>query len=84
MFWDDKKFTEMWNCEYCRLLIARPEGDTNHVNSGMADYCERLIIKAKELYYSSGSTLMSDMNYDKLEDRLRDLRPDSDVLEKVG
>lgn len=79
-FLDDKAFTEMWNCEYCRLVICR----YSDVNSGMADYCERMIIKAKELYYSSGETIMSDLNYDKLEDRLRMLRPDSDVLEKVG
>lgn len=88
---DDKEFTEMWNYEFSRLIIARNtviengcKPLDNSINSGMADYCELMILKAKELYYSGGETLMSDLNYDKLEDRLRMLRPDSEVLEKVG
>jgi len=49
----------------------------------MVDYCEELIIVAKEAYYS-GEEIMDDNTFDRLERCLKTLRPDSKVLEKVG
>lgn len=44
---------------------------------------ENKILKYKEAYYL-GKPLVSDEDYDNLEDELKDLRPDSYVLEMVG
>lgn len=55
-----------------------------HRNSKMADYCEKMIIKAKETYYNTGESIMSDQIYDSLERKLKILKPESKVLEKVG
>jgi DNA ligase (NAD+) len=43
-----------------------------------------LIIKAKQAYYDSGETIMSDAEYDALEDELRLLDPNDPVLALVG
>lgn len=43
-----------------------------------------LILKAKQAYYYGGEPLMSDAEYDSLEDELRLLAPDDPVLALVG
>ncbi len=43
-----------------------------------------LILKAKHAYYYSGEPIMSDAEYDTLEDELRQLAPDDPVLALVG
>jgi DNA ligase (NAD+) len=43
-----------------------------------------LILKAKHAYYYSGEPIMTDAEYDALEDQLRQLAPDDDVLTLVG
>lgn len=43
-----------------------------------------LILKAKQAYYYSGEPIMSDAEYDALEDELRLLVPDDPVLALVG
>ncbi|MDP2369286.1 NAD-dependent DNA ligase LigA [Rhodoferax sp.] len=43
-----------------------------------------LILKAKHAYYYSGAPIMSDAEYDALEDELRLLAPDDSVLALVG
>lgn len=43
-----------------------------------------LILKAKHAYYYSGEPIMSDAEYDSLEDELRLLAPDDAVLALVG
>ena len=42
------------------------------------------ILKAKHAYYYSGEPVMSDAEYDALEDELRQLAPDDPVLALVG
>ena len=42
------------------------------------------ILKAKHAYYYSGDPIMSDAEYDALEDQLRQLSPDDPVLAIVG
>ena len=53
-------------------------------NSKMADYCEEIILAAKEPYYNSGDPIMSDNAFDRFENYLKSLRPNSKLLEKVG
>lgn len=43
-----------------------------------------LILKAKHAYYYSGEPIMSDSEYDALEDELRIFAPDDPVLAIVG
>lgn len=43
-----------------------------------------LILKAKHAYYYSGEPIMSDAEYDALEDQLRQMVPDDPVLALVG
>ncbi len=54
-----------------------------HRNNKMADYCEELLFKANKAY-RSGQPIMSDRYYDSIEGVLKDLRPDSKILIKVG
>jgi len=42
------------------------------------------ILKAKHAYYYSGEPIMSDVEYDALEDQLRQIAPDDPVLALVG
>ena len=42
------------------------------------------MLQAKEAYYNTSSPIMDDKSYDWIEDRLKNLRPDSDMLSKVG
>lgn len=48
------------------------------------DQLRSLILKAKHAYYYSGEPIMSDAEYDALEDELRLLSPDDPVLGIVG
>lgn len=45
---------------------------------------EALLLKAKQAYYYGGTPIMSDAEYDALEDRLKVSNPNSDVLALVG
>ncbi len=42
------------------------------------------ILKAKQAYYFGGQPIMTDAEYDALEDELRSIDPDDDVLATVG
>jgi DNA ligase (NAD+) len=42
------------------------------------------LTKARKAYYSSGKTIMSDAEYDRLEDELRQLSPSHSFFKKVG
>jgi len=69
------EYSEIWNKLHCEWIDKR--------NNAMADYCENLILEAKKAYYDTGNPIMCDAYYDSLEWKLRTLRPDSEVLEKV-
>ncbi len=45
-----------------------------------SDLLRNLILKAKHAYYYSGEPIMSDAEYDALEDQLRQIAPDDPVL----
>jgi NAD-dependent DNA ligase len=45
---------------------------------------EQQIKRASDAYYNGGKSLMSDIDFDALVDKLRDLKPDSAVLQKIG
>ena len=75
---DHQEIIIEWNKMFCSVVLT----DTD-TNTFMADYCERSILAAKEAYYE-GSPIMLDTSYDWFEDRLRRLRPDSKIMEKVG
>jgi len=47
-------------------------------------YLRNLILQAKHAYYHRGEAIMSDAEYDALEDELRLLSPDDPVLALVG
>lgn len=49
-----------------------------------SDLLRNLILKAKHAYYYSGEPIMSDVEYDALEDQLRQIAPDDTVLALVG
>jgi len=48
------------------------------------DLLRNLILKAKHAYYYSGEPIMSDAEYDALEDQLRQIAPEDPVLALVG
>ena len=45
---------------------------------------EDKILAARKAYYNSGATIMSDAEYDDLEDKLRELDPENAVLNDLG
>lgn len=73
-------FHEAWNGQFLLEVRFSTEG----VNERMADWCEKIIVAAKQAYYTSGQPMMEDATYDKFENRLRYLRASSPVLESVG
>jgi len=75
----NKFYLKEWN----DLFTKNVHNDSPHVNEVMADYCEKLLLKAKARYYK-GLPIMEDNVYDNIEDKLKILRPNSKVLEKVG
>jgi len=42
------------------------------------------LIKAKKAYYGSGKTLLTDFEYDRLEESLRAIDPSNPILTQVG
>lgn len=42
------------------------------------------IVRAKKAYYESGKAIMSDFDYDALEDKLKQLDPQHPILYAVG
>jgi DNA ligase (NAD+) len=56
----------------------------NTVSKANLDQIRNRILKAKHAYYYSGEPIMSDVEYDALEDQLRQLAPDDSVLALVG
>lgn len=76
-----QEYTKIWNDLHCKYIHKYGADKRNEL---MADHCEELILKAKEVYYNTGNTIMTDATYDYYEDKLRILRPTSKALEKVG
>jgi hypothetical protein len=54
------------------------------VRNRIADELEDLILECKHQYYCVGEPKVSDFLYDKYEDGLKRMRPDSWVLSAVG
>jgi NAD-dependent DNA ligase len=77
---DLTEFYEIWNQKHCELIVQGPAIR----NKLMADFCEETILNAKNAYYNTEKPVMTDEAYDKTEEYLRLLRPDSKALEKVG
>lgn len=86
----EKDYTDIWNELHCKCVkeneaLGNTGADSSlYRNNIMADHCEEMILKAKDAYYNSGDVIMSDWQYDMFEDRLRVLRPNSIILNKVG
>lgn len=79
----DKKDSEHlreWNKLHCEYI----QKGASYRNVKMADHCEKLIQKARDFYYNSGETIMSDAYYDRLERWLVILKPDNTILDMVG
>ena len=84
---------EMWllqNEQHClaiskcrQLNLVEPEFHECWLNH-MTSWYEGEIMRAKTAYYAEGEPIYSDMAYDKIEEILRRLKPDSMVLSKVG
>lgn len=78
-------YLDEWNRIHCSIVAENPKPSAEERNSRMADYCEKMILKAKETYYNNpDEMIMEDFTYDWFEDRLKILRPNSKILEKVG
>ena len=81
---DDKYWIDEWNQLHIQYVKEERENKIdNYRNDKMADYCEEIIIKAKKAYYD-GNPIMTDSKFDRFEEYLKLLRPNSKILEKVG
>lgn len=87
---DLKEFWNLQNLQYvravakCRVLNLEQPEFTNKTNELMISWYENFILEAKKAYYVSEEPVMDDQSYDKCEDLLRLLKPDSLALCKVG
>jgi len=77
----DQEYSKIWNKMHIELIHKYDYRKRNEI---MADYCEEMILKAKDFYYNTGEVIMTDRAYDDFELKLKTLRPTSKVLEKVG
>lgn len=77
---DLKEFYEIWNRRHRECVSNNP--DTR--NDIMASWLEEQILKAKDAYYQSAQPIMDDNVYDKMEEYLKIINPNSPVLQKVG
>lgn len=75
-----KDFYPIWNALHQEHTVKGADAR----NEAMSLWLEDTIIEAKKAYYETGENLMEDRVYDKLEEYLKLLKPDSKVLEKVG
>ena len=69
-------------CGKFKTFKAQPHL-AGHRNKKMANWLEEILNEAKTKYYT-GVEIMSDRQYDKFENYLKLLKPDSKILEKVG
>ena len=87
---DIKDWRILWNIEHIQCVKYNNDSGrfckeaADHRNKRMADWLEFHMSKAKDAYYNSGVPIMSDVTYDNFEDKLKVLRPDSNLLTKVG
>lgn len=87
---EDNEYIEEWSAIYQKIVIQNRQMGrecaeaADFSNNIMANYCENLIVRAKEAYYKTQDPIMSDLAYDRIERNLKILRPDSKMLEKVG
>ena len=70
-----KEFYPIWNELHCKNIVY----GSNARNELMANWLESQILEAKAAYYKSEKTLYDDQTYDKLEEYLKVLRPESIV-----
>ena len=77
---ETQEWLDKWNDKYCEFV----QNKDIDVNEAMADWCEQIILEAKNAYYNTSTSIMEDGDYDTIEGRLKILRPDSNVLVKVG
>lgn len=63
---------------------TNPKDSADYLNGKMADYCEEIMVEAQKAYHVIGEPTMHDDWYNSLEMRLKSLRPESKILEKVG
>lgn len=79
---DKQYYIDEWNKED-RYITKESNYNYDIRNKHMINYCEKLLLKAKQAYYS-GNDIMCDETFDMLENRLKILNPKSHVLKKVG
>lgn len=79
--WKKADLVDKWNRRDIEML--KTMGGLER-NEAMADWLESLIMEAKRMYYTTGNPIMDDESYDDCEDKLRILRPNSPILDKVG
>ncbi len=75
-------------CQLARLIFGRGRGIEFDIRNMRANQKEstlvNLITKAKQAYYFSGEEIMSDAEYDALEEELARISPDHPLLKTVG
>lgn len=80
----EERTLQQWCDDWNVLHIKYIKIGVNYRNEKMADYCEQIILKAKDSYYNTGQRIMDDHTFDRHEAWLKLLRPDSRILLKVG
>lgn len=83
-FWIMQNQTHIEIVAEFRALNQTPEQNQEYWTTEMSNWYETLIDKAKDAYYNTGEAVMDDETYDKIEECLRLIKPDSDRLDQVG
>ena len=75
-----KDLVDDWNELHCQIVNSPNKDKRNEL---MANWLEKTILEAKKAYYE-GEPIMDDEAFDMLENDLKTLRPESEVLKQVG
>ena len=81
------KITKKYFKKYGNDFLEQLENDTYKTitdNKFTVKQLEKLITEASDLYYNTDKTLVSDNCFDRLRDVLREMSPNSSVLDEIG
>ena len=72
----DEEWLAEWNKSYCASIDLH--------RARMTKWLEIHMLEAKDAYYNSGETVMSDESYDRFEHYLRIRESKHELLDNVG
>jgi len=80
----DDEWIAVWNNKWKENFRENSKESWDFRNEFQINFLEDLLMNAKAQYYNTDKTIMTDKMYDRFEGFLRTLKPDSQLLIKIG